>query len=32
VVQAVISGPDRVTIGAITTRVVDNAAAAERSE
>ena len=32
VVQAVISGPDRVTVGAITTRVVDNAAAAERSE
>jgi flagella basal body P-ring formation protein FlgA len=32
VVQAVISGPDRVTIGAISTRVVDNAAAAERSE
>ena len=24
VVQAVISGPDRVTVGAITTRVVDN--------
>ena len=32
VVQAVISGPDRVTVGAITTQVVDNAAAAERPE
>ena len=27
VVQAVISGPDRVTVGAVTTRVVDNATA-----
>jgi flagellar basal body P-ring formation protein FlgA len=32
VVQAVISGPDRVTVGAISTQVVDNAAAAERPE
>jgi flagellar basal body P-ring formation protein FlgA len=32
VVQAVISGPDRVTVGAIVTRVVDNATAAERPE
>jgi flagella basal body P-ring formation protein FlgA len=30
VVQAVISGPDRVMVGAVTTRVVDNAA--ERPE
>ena len=30
VVQAVISGPDRVTVGAVITRVVDNAA--ERPE
>ena len=27
VVQAVISGPDRVTVGAVTTRVVENATA-----
>jgi flagellar basal body P-ring formation protein FlgA len=32
VVQAVISGPDRVTVGAIATRVVDNAATMERPE